>query len=108
MVVKRRRSPIFQLTIIAILGGCILLINSNTQLGLILLGIFAVSLALVIEYNSGRIWRQYKRNYQPSRRKWFNTLNKPRDIYNYLNIYVLWPGVFILGIWAIYTGLHLQ
>lgn len=107
MVVKRRRSSAWQFIILAVLIGGLFLIKYNAQAGLFLLGCLAIVVSFYIEYHSAKIWRSYKRNYQPSRNKLMTTLTKPREIYHTINVYILWPVIFALGCWAIYSSMQL-
>jgi hypothetical protein len=103
MVVKRRNS-IGQLLALALLLGCLVLIQRNTKIGLLMMGGLAILAAFWVEYHSARIWKEYKRNYHPSRNNLVTKLTQPREIYHILNVYALWPLIFALGVWAVYSA----
>jgi hypothetical protein len=105
---KRRRSPIFEGFVLLALLACILLLRRYPSSVLIALGALAITTAIQVESRSKQIWKNYKRNYQPGRNKLINTLNEPREIYHFINVYLLWPAVFVLGILAIRYGLKLR
>lgn len=107
LAMKRRKSPLIQLLVIMAFVGCLVLLHYQDRLGLIGIGVLSIVIAVMVESRSSRIWKNYRRNYQPGKNKLVNVLSEPKPLYNMLNVYVLWPAVFLLGIYALYVAWHL-
>src|SRR5438045_804319 len=65
--------------------------------GLTGLGVVLIVMATLVEANRQLIWEGYKRAYK-KQRGWRGRLSEPREIYNLINIYLLWPAIFALGV----------
>jgi hypothetical protein len=77
---------------------------SRPIVGLTGLGVVAIIMAFIIEFNRDRIWESYRKNFKKSKgiRGWWS---EPNKLYYNLNVYVLWPLVGALGVaslWAAY------
>ena len=107
LLMKRRKSSIPQIVFALGYVACVVLVRYQIRLGLAGIGALSVVTAVVVERRSGQIWKSYRRNYQPGKSKLMNRLNQPRPLYHVINIYVLWPAVFILGSVALYYAWRL-
>jgi hypothetical protein len=75
------------------------------SVGLAGLGSVLILSALLVEANKTQIWENYKKNYKyrksdPLPESW----TKPRTSMYFLNVYVVWPAVFVIGFVAIYAA----
>ncbi len=88
--------------------GLLLLFSSislaRPAAGLAGLGAVLVLGATLVEVNRDMIWQAYKKSYKKSKNPWSEYWNKPNELYNALNVYVIWPSVFLLGLAAIYAA----
>lgn len=64
---------------------------------LTLTGTTLVLIALLVELEHRIIWKNYRRHYHPHKNPFIDALLKPNKWIYVLNIYVLWPMVFVLG-----------
>jgi hypothetical protein len=64
------------------------------------LGAVLVLSSILVEANKELIWEQYKEAYKKAPKQW-GGLNEPKQIYYNLNVYVIWPVMFLLGLLAI-------
>ena len=64
---------------------------------LTLAGTALVLIALLVELEHRIIWKNYRRHYHPHKNKFIDQLLKPNKWIYALNIYILWPMVFVLG-----------
>ena len=71
---------------------------SSTEIVITLLGIGLVLIAFLIELEHKIIWKRYKANYHPHKNQFINDLLKPNKIVYGINVYLLWPLIFVLGI----------
>ena len=73
--------------------------------GLSGMGAVLVLGSLTVEANKVAIWEQYKKGYK---KKGTSDLYKiwhaPDPTYYYLNVYLVWPLMFILGLASIYAA----
>lgn len=65
-------------------------------LGLAGLGTILILSAVLIEANRQLIWQGYRSRYKQSKGK--GRWSEPRPLYYRLNVYVVWPLVFLLGV----------
>jgi len=65
------------------------------------LGAVLILASILIEANKEMIWEGYKQVYKKSSLEWRNQLSEPKEIYYKLNVYVIWPMMFFLGLLAI-------
>lgn len=72
--------------------------------GLAGLGAVLILAALMVEANHDMIWQNYKKNHKKSKDPLTEALNRPKEIYNTLNVYLVWPLVFLLGLMAVYSA----
>lgn len=69
----------------------------GVEVALTLTGTALVLIALLVELEHRIIWKNYRRHYHPHPNKFVDALIKPNRWVYALNIYVLWPMVFVLG-----------
>lgn len=69
-----------------------------TETTLTLIGTALVLIAMLVELEHRVIWKNYRRHYHPHKNKFVDNLLKPNKVVYALNIYVLWPLVFVLGL----------
>lgn len=67
------------------------------EVALTLTGTALVLIALLVELEHRIIWKNYRRHYHPHSNKFVDAMLKPNRWVYALNVYVLWPLVFILG-----------
>lgn len=72
--------------------------------GLAGLGAVLVLAAILVEANKDMIWQGYKKHYKKSKDPLRELLNRPNELYNALNVYLIWPLIFILGLASIYAA----
>lgn len=72
--------------------------------GLAGLGAVLILISILVEANRQQIWEGYKKAYKKSQNPFTRTFHQPREVYNQLNIYLVWPVVFLLGLAAIYAA----
>ncbi len=70
------------------------------------IGSLLVLVALLIEIEHKVIWKNHKKHYRKHKNKLADKLLRPNKVVYWLNIYVVWPLVLILGIAVIYTNLQ--
>lgn len=71
---------------------------NTTEVALTLTGTALVLVAMLVELEHRVIWKNYRRHYHPHKNKFVDNLLKPNRVVYALNIYVLWPLVFVLGL----------
>lgn len=71
---------------------------NTTEVALTLTGTALVLVAMLVELEHRVIWKNYRRHYHPHKNKFVDALLKPNKIVYALNVYVLWPLVFVLGL----------
>jgi hypothetical protein len=87
------------LIVFAVLG------QTNPVVGLTGLGTTAIITAVLVELNRERIWDTYKKTYR-KQKGLSKALTGPNRIYYSINVRVLWPFIFFLGLiclWAAYN-----
>jgi hypothetical protein len=72
--------------------------------GLAGLGAVMVLGSILVEANHDMIWQTYKKNYKKTKDPVHEMFHRPNEVYNKLNVYVLWPVLFALGLGAIYAA----
>jgi hypothetical protein len=77
---------------------------STPAVGLAGTGAVLVLSSLLIEANKRLIWENYKKNYKKTKTALPVVWSKPNLLYYNLNVYVVWPLVFLLGLAAIYAA----
>ncbi len=80
---------------------------STQRLAVGLTGIGAVLIisSILVEANKERIWDDYKKQYKYSKNDLLpKSWSEPNQLYYRLNIYLVWPTVFLLGLAAIYAA----
>lgn len=70
----------------------------GTEAIITLIGAALVLIALLVELEHRIIWKNYRRHYHLHKNKFIDELLKPNKLIYALNIYVLWPMVFVLGL----------
>lgn len=79
--------------------------TQKLAVGLTGLGAVLIICSLLVEANKERIWTDYKKNYKYSKNDLFpKSWSEPKEAYYRLNVYVVWPIVFVLGLAAIYAA----
>ncbi|TAK89561.1 hypothetical protein EPO04_00395 [Patescibacteria group bacterium] len=79
--------------------------TQRPQVGLAGAGAILILLALTVEANKERIWKDYKKGYKYKKGSWLpKAWTEPTQTYYNLNVYVLWPAVFVVGFVAIATA----
>jgi hypothetical protein len=73
-------------------------------MGLAGLGAVLVLAAILVEANKDVIWQSYKKNYKKAKGPLKQFWSKPNDLYYQINVYVLWPVIFALGLASIYAA----
>jgi hypothetical protein len=69
-----------------------------TETTLTLIGTGLVLIAMLVELEHRVIWKNYRRHYHPHKNKFVDALIRPNKWVYALNVYVLWPLVFVLGL----------
>lgn len=72
--------------------------------GLAGLGAVLVLASILVEANREMIWQGYKKSYKKTKDPMHEIWHKPREIYNQLNVYLVWPLFFLLGLVSIYAA----
>lgn len=108
MLFIHRRTPKARFAAWAFFCLLILFLAIATQkpaTGLAGAGAILILLALIVEANKERIWKDYKKGYKYKKGSWTpESWTKPTQTYYNLNVYFLWPLVFITGFVAIATA----
>ena len=73
---------------------------SRPAVGLSGLGTVLILAAILIELNRETIWQGYLKGYKKSKDPLTEALRKPRQIYYSLNVYLVWPLFFLIGLAA--------
>jgi hypothetical protein len=107
MAKKQQRPYFVQLVFLVLLLWFACMAKYKEAVGLAGIGAVLVLGASIVEANAKLIWDQYKASYKPTGVGWFDALNKPTQLYNLLNVWVVWPVVFVLGLWAIWVAYQL-
>lgn len=71
---------------------------SSIEIVVTLLGTALVLIAFLVELEHKIIWKRYKANYHPHENQFIDGLLKPNKIVYGINVYLLWPLIFVLGI----------
>jgi len=79
--------------------------NTNRVVSFSGLGATMVLGAILVEANKERIWKEYKKNYKYRKadllpRAW----TEPNRLYYNLNVYVVWPALFVTGLVSIWVA----
>jgi hypothetical protein len=75
--------------------------------GLTGLGVTLVVTAILVEANRDRIWDMYRKSYK-KQKGIMGVLSKPNKIYYTLNVFFLWPIVFVVGLVSLYVAYQLS
>ncbi len=71
---------------------------------IVLTGTALVLIALLVELEHKVIWETYKKHYHPHKNKFIDGLLKPNKWIYALNVYLLWPLVFALGLFMLFKN----
>lgn len=71
---------------------------------LVVVGIVLALAALSIELRHKSIWRYSLERYQAPASRLLDRLRRPSLLSYRLNVYLIWPLVFIIGLTCIYVG----
>lgn len=77
---------------------------NGIDLAITLIGTTLVLVALLVEIEHKVIWNNYQKHYHPHKNKLADKLLRPNKIVYILNVYVLWPLVFIMGLAMLYKN----
>ena len=75
----------------------------NRAIGLTGLGVILILSSVMVEANQKRIWDDYRKSYK-KRKGLDKSLNQPHEIYHQLNVYLVWPLFFLLGLVCLWTA----
>ncbi len=78
--------------------------TSKLSIGLAGIGAVLVLAAIGVEANKEKIWEDYRANYKPSANKTRELWRAPNELYYKLNVYLVWPATFVIGLLAIYAA----
>ena len=72
--------------------------------GLAGIGTVLILGSILVEANHEAVWEGYKRSYKKPKSKTSDFWQKPTKLYYDLNVYVVWPIMFILGCLSVYAA----
>jgi hypothetical protein len=70
----------------------------GTELIITLTGTALVFIAILVEVEHKVIWEHHNKHHHPHKNQLLESLLKPNKYVYALNVYVLWPLVFMLGL----------
>ncbi len=77
----------------------------KSAIGLAGIGTCLVLASLLVLANKQYIWDNYKKHYKkPKNSPLLTALTQPTATYLAINVYILWPATFLLGLFAIYAA----
>jgi hypothetical protein len=76
--------------------------------GLAGIGAVLILASLIVLANKNYIWEGYKKNYKKSSNALVERLSRPTELARQLNVYVVWPLIFVLGLLAIYAAYYVD
>lgn len=77
----------------------------DPKVGLAGLGALLMLAAILIEANKDYIWQEYKAGFKKLKKAQRSVWNEPKDIYYQVNVYFLWPLVFLVGLYAVWAAI---
>lgn len=75
--------------------------------GLTGIGVTLIIASILIEANRDRIWETYRRSYK-KQKGLAGMMSKPNKVYYNLNVYFLWPVVFLIGVVSLFVAYMLS
>ena len=75
--------------------------------GLTGIGVTLIVTSILVEANRDRIWDMYKKAYK-KQKGFAGMMSKPNKIYYNLNVYFLWPIVFMIGVVSLFVAYMLS
>jgi len=69
------------------------------------IGTLLILVALLVEIEHKIIWKNHTKHYHKHKNKLADKLLRPNKVVYWLNIYVVWPLVLVLGVTVIYVNL---
>lgn len=84
---------------LGLFGGLVVIVP-NPKLGLLVIGLALMAGALAIEFNSQAIWNyaKFREKKEKTAKRIFNKLTKPSEIAFKLNVFLVLPLVFAVGL----------
>jgi hypothetical protein len=80
-------------------------LSGKPVVGLTGMGAVLVLGSLTVEANKRVIWEQYKKGYKTrGKSEVYKIWHQPDPTYYYLNVYLIWPLMFLLGLGSIYAA----
>jgi hypothetical protein len=105
---KPRRPRFASWAFLALVVLFVAIWTQKPQVGLAGLGGVLILASLLVEANKDRIWDEYKKNYKRDKNDPFPaSWSKPNPLYYKLNVYVVWPVVFVMGLASIYAAYYI-
>lgn len=92
---------------VLLLAAFIFMGQSKPVYGLTGIGVTAVVTAILVEANRDRIWETYRRTYK-KQKGLYGMMSKPNKVYYTLNVYFLWPVVFLIGVVSLFVAYQLS
>ncbi len=106
--VPDQRSKHLPAVALAVMGVCAIATFSHPVPALFVLGVVMITTAVMVLSDADKIWSEYKLHYLARKRKGeYSVWSEPRELYRRLNVYVIWPGVLLLGMASVATSLYL-
>lgn len=78
--------------------------TAKPAVGLAGIGTVLTISSLLVLANKKYIWDMYKKHYKKPKQRYMVALTEPTLAYRAINIYLLWPVTFLLGLGAIYAA----
>jgi hypothetical protein len=71
------------------------------------IGVTLIIASVLIEANRDRIWEMYRKSYK-KQKGLAGMMSKPNKVYYNLNVYFLWPVVFLIGVVSLFVAYMLS
>lgn len=104
---KALHKPAHRLTLLGALVVLVYMVQVNPPAGLAVMGGAACLVSVIILRSRQQIWDNYKKSYSKSKNPALELLHRPLRIYYLINVLVVWPLLFMLGLIAMYTAWQL-
>ncbi len=96
--------PVNSLTVLGLLLVLSYILEVNQRAGLAIWGVMLCLTSASTLVKRETIWKGYKKHYKKSKNSARELLNKPREIYYKLNVLVVLPLMFLLGLVSLYAA----
>jgi hypothetical protein len=102
------RIKIVQWAFLDLLVLFVVIATHKPSAGLAGVGSILVLASLSVVANKRSIYQNYRESYQKPKNRWLRIFTQTNQAVYKLNVYLVWPLIFFLGLAAIYASLYVD